>query len=166
MSENKEIELHQDEVKEIMEKPPHWLIGYGISLISGILLLLLVGSYFFKYPDIVKSRVELQQMGKTIEGKIAISPSQLAKVSVGQSVNLKLDCYPFLEYGILRSEVREIICYENETDGHWHYEAIIMLDMPLISSQGKKFHFWPGMTGEAEIITDDQRLITQLLKIF
>ncbi len=51
------IELRSDEVQEILSRPPHSLIRYGISVICGVLLILFVGSFFFKYPDVVQGDV-------------------------------------------------------------------------------------------------------------
>jgi HlyD family secretion protein len=52
-----EIELRSDEFQEIVQQSPRWLIRSGISLILGFILLLLVGSYFFKYPDVINADV-------------------------------------------------------------------------------------------------------------
>ncbi|MDD5186415.1 MAG: HlyD family efflux transporter periplasmic adaptor subunit [Paludibacter sp.] len=51
------IELRSDEVQEILSRPPHALIRYGISVISGVMLILFIGSFFFRYPDIVQGDV-------------------------------------------------------------------------------------------------------------
>lgn len=51
------IELRSDEVQEILSRPPHSLIRYGISIICGVMLVLFVGSFFFHYPDIVEGDV-------------------------------------------------------------------------------------------------------------
>lgn len=53
------IELRSEEVQEILGTPPRWIIRRGITLISLVVLVLLVGSYFFKYPDIIKGRVTI-----------------------------------------------------------------------------------------------------------
>lgn len=53
------IELRSEEVQEILGTPPGWIIGRGITLISLVVLVLLIGSYFFKYPDIIKGRVTI-----------------------------------------------------------------------------------------------------------
>ncbi|MFT4071708.1 MAG: HlyD family efflux transporter periplasmic adaptor subunit [Dysgonamonadaceae bacterium] len=47
------IELRSDEIQEILTHPPHSLIRYGISVICSVIVILLSGSFFFKYPDIV-----------------------------------------------------------------------------------------------------------------
>jgi multidrug resistance efflux pump len=46
-------ELRSDDIHEIINRDPHWLVRNGISLFFGILLLLFVGTWFIKYPDIV-----------------------------------------------------------------------------------------------------------------
>ncbi|MDH6311202.1 multidrug resistance efflux pump [Dysgonomonas sp. PFB1-18] len=55
--EYEKIELRSDEIQEILSRPPHSLIRYGISIICGVILVLLIGSFFFKYPDIITGEV-------------------------------------------------------------------------------------------------------------
>jgi multidrug resistance efflux pump len=52
-----DIELRSEEVQEILGKPPKWLIRYGIMLIFIIIAGLFIGSYFFKYPDILQATI-------------------------------------------------------------------------------------------------------------
>ncbi len=52
-----DIELRSDEFQEIVQQSPRWLIHSGISLIFGILVLFLVGSYFFRYPDVIDADI-------------------------------------------------------------------------------------------------------------
>ncbi len=52
-----EIELRSDEFQEIVQQSPRWLIRSGITLVLGFILLLLAGSYFFKYPDVINANV-------------------------------------------------------------------------------------------------------------
>jgi len=59
MTDHKDIELRSEEVQEILGTPPRWIVSWGITLISMVVLILLVGSYFFKYPDIIKGRVTI-----------------------------------------------------------------------------------------------------------
>ena len=48
---HKDIELKSEEVQEVMNHIPSSILRYGISVLLGILLVLLVGSSFFSYPD-------------------------------------------------------------------------------------------------------------------
>lgn len=52
-----DIELRSDEFQEIVSQSPRWMIRSGISLIFGIILLLLLVSYFFRYPDVIDASI-------------------------------------------------------------------------------------------------------------
>ena len=47
------IELRSEEVQEILEKVPHWMIRWGNVLFLALIVLLLVISWFVKYPDVI-----------------------------------------------------------------------------------------------------------------
>jgi multidrug resistance efflux pump len=51
----KEIELRSEEVQEILSKVPHWMIRWGNVLFLGIILMVLILTWFVKYPDIISS---------------------------------------------------------------------------------------------------------------
>ncbi len=50
------IELRSEEVQEILTKAPHWMIRWGNVLFFSLIVLLLVMSWFIKYPDIISSK--------------------------------------------------------------------------------------------------------------
>ncbi len=52
-----EIELKSEEVKEILGHIPHWIIRWGTALVFFIIILILLGSWLFKYPDMVMAPV-------------------------------------------------------------------------------------------------------------
>ncbi|WP_423126510.1 HlyD family secretion protein [Gaoshiqia sp. Z1-71] len=57
MPQNDNIEIRSDEVQEIIGKSPSWLLRSGLMVIIGFLLLLLLGSWLFHYPDMIRARV-------------------------------------------------------------------------------------------------------------
>jgi len=59
MSNDNNIEIRSEEVQEILGSPPNWIIRSVISLILFVLLILLLGTYFFKYPDIISAQVTI-----------------------------------------------------------------------------------------------------------
>ncbi len=59
MSEANNIEIRSEEVQEILGHIPHWIIRSGIGVIFVVLLLLFIGSMFFKYPDIISSSISV-----------------------------------------------------------------------------------------------------------
>jgi HlyD family secretion protein len=51
------IELRSEEMQDILTRPPHILVRSGISVICFVIILLFIGSFFFKYPDIVTGEI-------------------------------------------------------------------------------------------------------------
>ena len=53
----KEVEIHTEEVNDILSRPPAWILRWGITLFFAIITILFIGSIFFKYPDIITAPV-------------------------------------------------------------------------------------------------------------
>jgi HlyD family secretion protein len=51
------VEIRSEEVQEIMGYIPRWIIRRGITLFFIIIMLFLVGSWFFRYPDVIQSTI-------------------------------------------------------------------------------------------------------------
>jgi HlyD family secretion protein len=51
------IKLRSESVQEILGRPPRWIIRWGITIIFIVVAGLVVGSYFFKYPDIIQATI-------------------------------------------------------------------------------------------------------------
>ena len=56
---NKDSIVRSEDVQEILSAPPHALLRVGSSVIGGILLVLLIGCFVFKYPDTIASSVTI-----------------------------------------------------------------------------------------------------------
>ncbi len=59
MEKNKDIELRSEEVQEVMGQIPAWIVRWGITLLFLVVVALLVGSCFFKYPDVITAEMTL-----------------------------------------------------------------------------------------------------------
>lgn len=85
---HKDIELRSEEVQEVMGKIPPWILRQGITILFIIVLVLLIGSWFFKYPDVITAdmtltgRYPVAQIVSRSSGKI----SELY-VNDGQDIN-------------------------------------------------------------------------------
>ena len=53
------VELRSEEFQEILGSVPPWILRWGITLLAAIVVILLVGSAFFKYPDVLSSQIVL-----------------------------------------------------------------------------------------------------------
>lgn len=61
------IELRSEEVQEIMGQVPSWILRCGISIICTLLVVLILGSCFFKYPDILTAEIQVTTQTPPIE---------------------------------------------------------------------------------------------------
>lgn len=92
------------------------------------------------------------------------SPAQNSgKIKKGQTVNIKLESYPETEFGTLQGTISSISLTPNQEG-----QFLINVDLPsiLITSYNKTIPFRQEMSGTAEIITDDLRLIDRFFYQF
>lgn len=59
MKQDKDIELRSEEVQEVMGEIPPAILRWGITVIFFIIVILLIGCFIFKYPDVVTATVTL-----------------------------------------------------------------------------------------------------------
>jgi multidrug resistance efflux pump len=85
-----QIHLRSDELTNIIGQIPHWFLRYGISVIFIFVFVILVGCWFFKYPDIVTAKVEITANNPpaTI---IAKSTGKIEKVFIQDNQMVKKD---------------------------------------------------------------------------
>lgn len=78
------------------------------------------------------------------------------KIKAGQKVNIDLQNYPEREFGFLQGNVHHI---SRLPDKKGMYIIEVSLPSELMTSYGRKIEFKQEMTGTANIITEDLRLI-------
>ncbi|MCD4680650.1 MAG: HlyD family efflux transporter periplasmic adaptor subunit [Bacteroidales bacterium] len=54
-----DINVRSQASREIMGYIPHWIIRAGIAVIFVVIVLLLCGTWFFKYPDLIRTSIVL-----------------------------------------------------------------------------------------------------------
>ena len=52
-------ELRSEEVQEVMGAIPSWILRWGITILFLVVIILVIGSFFFKYPDVIVSEMTL-----------------------------------------------------------------------------------------------------------
>ena len=99
-----------------------------------------------------------------ITGKILLPPQGAGKVKEGQMVNVKFDNFPYMEFGMVRVQIKNIslvpIAVENNQKC---YMLEVEFPEKLLTNYGKELTFSQEMTGSAEIITEDLRLLDKFL---
>ncbi|HEX7584918.1 MAG TPA: hypothetical protein VF373_09540 [Prolixibacteraceae bacterium] len=174
-----EIELRSDEFQEIIQQSPRWMIRSGVSLILGLIVFLLVGSYFFRYPDVIKADIvvlleniplqidslmnpneyKVYDKQSQIIGRISLTFKDARKVAIGQKVNIRFENFPYMEFGYLKGKVKNIsLMPSNE-----NYIVEVELPQDMKTNYDIQLNFSQEMKGSAEIITEDLRLIQRFL---
>jgi len=95
-------------------------------------------------------------------GKITLAMENSGKVKTGQKVNIKLSNFPYTEFGMLSGIVKSISLVPDQ--GKYFVE--IELTNGLTTNYNKQLPFFQEMTGTAEIITEDMRLIERIIAPF
>ena len=100
---------------------------------------------------------------KNYIGKIKALAQNSGKIKVGQDVKIRLANFPDREFGVINGKI-ENISLTPDKDGN----LLIDVSLPngIDTSYEKKIVFQQEMTGTADIITEDLRLIERLLYQF
>lgn len=89
MTEYKEIELRSEEVQEVMDQIPSWMVRWGVTILFIMILLLLIGSYFFKHPDVITTDMILTSTHPTAQ-VVARSSGRISKLYVADGERVTL----------------------------------------------------------------------------
>ena len=93
-----------------------------------------------------------------VRAKIPVSGS--GKVKPGQEVNIKLSGYPYMQYGVIKGRIYSI----SMVPAGDVYIAEIELLNGMRSTYNREIGFINDMTGTADIITENSRLIYRFIK--
>lgn len=95
-------------------------------------------------------------------GKLYMPVRNSGKVQVGQKVRIQFDSYPHHEFGTVFGEVRSIAAVPR--DGNYAIE--VRLPKGLTTSYQRQLEFRQEMQGNADIITEDLRVIERVFYKF
>ncbi|MEO1514582.1 MAG: HlyD family efflux transporter periplasmic adaptor subunit [Bacteroidota bacterium] len=93
-----------------------------------------------------------------IIAKAKLPTENSGKVKVGQLVNIKLDGFPYQEFGIIKASVAQISLVP---EGSAYY-LDLALPHSLITTYDRKIDFQQEMEGTADIITEDRRILQRI----
>lgn len=92
-------------------------------------------------------------------GRMSVPTANSGKIIPGEKVLIKLDNYRFQEYGIIEGKVKNISMIP---DDKGNYYVDVILPKGLKTSYNKTLKFDKELRGNAEIVTQDLRLIERL----
>ncbi len=89
-----------------------------------------------------------------------LSIQRSGKVKKGQRVNIKIDNYPYMEYGMLKGFISKISMVPSDD----FYMAEVQLPDSLTTYYKINLEFDQEMKGVGEIITEDRRLFSRIIE--
>lgn len=101
-------------------------------------------------------------------GRMQIPSAGFGKVKVGQKVNVKLNGYPYMEFGVLKGTIRTLSAVpeqiQTQTGTAVVYIAEVIFPEGMTTSYRRELPMIQQMDGTAEIITEDMRLISRFIQ--
>ncbi len=85
-----EIDIREEPIREILSKPPQWLLRWGVTLIAGVVGLILLLSFLLKYPDTLTGQVSITTTALPMSIK-ARSSGYLSDLRVKEGAQVEKD---------------------------------------------------------------------------
>jgi multidrug resistance efflux pump len=126
---------------------------------------------FLKTDDYVQNGQELFKIvpeESAMIGQVLLPEQGSGKVVKGQEVIIKLDNYPYTQFGSIKGKVENISLATNQQtlsnsqNKINAYLVVVTLPKGLYTNYGTTLNFHFEAKGTAEIITDNRRLIERL----
>lgn len=133
------IELQSEEVQDIMGRMPPWILRWGITIIAFVLLTMIAGACFFRYPKALTGHIVILRHPNAkptiVAGYATMPPTGLGKIRIGQKAKVKTDIYPDGEYGYIMGKVATI---DTKPDHNGNYHIEIAFPDGLVTTYGTR----------------------------
>ncbi|MPQ48123.1 hypothetical protein GCQ56_14040 [Marinifilum sp. N1E240] len=158
------IELRSEKVRNIIGQIPSHIIRNGITILFVVVIILLTGSYFFRYPDTVKGTAYLysDSLGSSL-AKVYIPYHFINKIEKKQKLNIIIEGYSANEFGQLKGEIFEINPTPIVLNNVNCFIVNVILVNGMKSNQNKIIPFYQNLKGDAKITVGEQRLLEKFL---
>ncbi len=101
-------------------------------------------------------------------GRLQVPSAGFGKVQVGQMVHVKLNGYPYMEFGVLRGVIRLLSVVpeqvQTQNGAAIVYYAEVLFPQGMKTSYNRELLMIQQMDGSAEIVTEDLRLIERFIQ--
>jgi len=152
------IELRSDKVRSIIGQIPPWIIRSGITVILLVIVALLVGSYYFKYPYTITTTVEFVKKDNSFVGIVKIPANEISKIKKGQEVEIYFENIKNLNGLQFKSRLNKISNELAISDENGFYTAKI--------DKIKTLNINEKTNGKAIIKTDEISFFKRIIKPF
>lgn len=103
-----------------------------------------------------------------VAARVELSHVGAGKVRRGQRVRIRFDSYPATEYGAVEGRVERLslLAFVDQEKEDAVYLAEVSLPRGLVTSYGRTLEFRQEMRGQAQVITEDRRLLERIFDQF
>ena len=102
-----------------------------------------------------------------VHAEVQVATNDIGFVRLGQPVRLKIGTFDYMRYGTIPGQVTMISPFSTPDDKHVPYfKVIATIGQKFFGDQAGKMTVEPGMTVDADIITDRQSVIRYLMRPF
>ena len=148
------IELRSEKVRHIIGEIPSGIVRYGITIITIVLLVLLVGAYFIPYPETISARIE---MTNRQQGTVDIPYKYVNTVKKGKNVSIELEGYNTEMYGAANGMITATMHTPRQTAAGNVFTAQVKVT-------DCKYKIIGGMTGTASILVSNESVLQRILQ--
>jgi len=178
-----QIEIRSKEIDEILGKIPNKITRWGITVLFAITIILFMGSWFFKYPDAITSKIILTfskrsgvistkdaykidsayitsknnfSITEEIQGNISVPLRYINYIKKGQNINVQLFNSQFSKYDLLAGIVTNVSILNDSCN------VIVSFPNGIKITHGMRPTFG-RIQGNVKIIIHRQRLLYKIL---
>ena len=164
MDKKANIELRSEKVRNLIGQIPPVIIRAGITVILFIILILLIGSWFFKFEYTIKTTATINQNNDSLIIKLKIPANEINKIKTGQKVILDFNNIPNLYNEKLVTEIQGVPDILEITENGGFYNAEILLKDKTKIESGRILSIRKEIQANAEIVTKKISLFDRIME--
>lgn len=164
MEEKDNIELRSEKVRNLIGQIPPVIIRAGISVIFFIILILLIGSWFFKFEYTIKTTATINQHTEDLIIELKIPANEISKIKTGQKVIIDFNNIPNLYNEKMITKIQTVPDILEITEDGGFYNAEILLKEKPKTELGITLSIQKEIKANAEIVTDKISLFDRILE--
>lgn len=153
MPENKRAELD-----ELVGKPPHWLVRWGITVFVFIIAIVAVIAWMVPYPETIALPVRLYHNGQ-VYARAYVPEKNVTTIKEGQQAITRLTAFP-LHSAIIDGEVAFVD--DSRTDSG--YAITIIFPNGFAFRDRSPVSYKEGYTGTVTVITNRKSFLHKIIR--
>lgn len=162
MDEKDKIELRSEKVRSLIGQIPPVIIRAGITVILFIILILLIGSWFFKFEYTIKTTATINQNNDSLIIQLKIPANEISKIRTGHKVILDFNIIPNLYNEKMITKIQIVPDILEITEDGGFYNAEILLKEKPKTESGITLSIQKETKVNAEIVTDKISLFDRI----